>query len=297
MPDLLRYRFPKSTSKNFKDALEFAQGLPGFRQEDKEYWVEFPEGVYPNSEFSHLESLSKAWKGSGHFLGEKRVTPETWWEAANPLGKVIPASIQAGWESEEGWFGWGPPENLVVGESYRQTGLRKLAGVGEDVIALIPVTVTLSRDPKNPHDSNAVKASVYGIHAGFLSRELAELVSPAMLKNGIQEMMVAGALSGSESLGVHLWPDKTLTEGVMVGDLFRPIRAKFHSDPRQVREDYLAAKEAMPRYSPPAPTPKSPFRTAPAVEPASSFKDTLFGLGLMAAFAVIFVAFLFIIYS
>lgn len=242
-PDgILRYRFPKSPSKRFRDALEFAQGLHGYREDGSDYWVEVPPGGQPSREFRELERISQGWKGAGHFIGDTRVTHHTWWTAANPFGKFAKANVADNWIERKLWLDWGKPENLVVGESYRQGNLRGLSGVDSSVLTLHPFAVTLEREPGNSHDRNAIKAIAGGVHVGYLAGERAAVVGPAMDQAGIKEMKVAGVLSGSTDLGMHIWPDRLLTDGIMVGDPSRPVPTTFVERPRPVYEDYLEEK-------------------------------------------------------
>lgn len=62
----------------------------------------------------------------------------------------------------------------IVGESYRQSALRRLwnPDVTYDAV-LIP-------EPDNPHDRNAVRVEISGIHVGYLSRETARTYREVM---------------------------------------------------------------------------------------------------------------------
>jgi hypothetical protein len=64
--------------------------------------------------------------------------------------------------------GWTVP---VVGESNFQDALKRIhqRGNGHDVKA----TATLSPEPANKHDSNAVRVSIDGHTVGYLSRDMA----------------------------------------------------------------------------------------------------------------------------
>jgi hypothetical protein len=60
----------------------------------------------------------------------------------------------------------------IVGESYRQTALRTLAGSRLKTGQQVTFTAVLRPEPQNPHDANAVKVETMdGSHLGYLSRE------------------------------------------------------------------------------------------------------------------------------
>lgn len=238
---MLRYRFPKSASKNFADALEFAEGLPGFRQDGEFYWIEFAEDDVPSAEFVALERLSNKWNRSGYYLDDRRVARETWWETTRPIGKPITANTEYDWIESKAWLTWTEPENLVVGESYRQKDLRRLSGAPEDIVTLKPVAVSFQRDPQNEFDKNAVKAVVNGVHVGFLSKETSAIVGPAMDQRRINEMEFAGVISGSDNLGVHVWPNRVLSDSLRISDPSRPILTRYYQEPKEIYERYIQA--------------------------------------------------------
>lgn len=60
----------------------------------------------------------------------------------------------------------------IVGESYRQTALRALAGTRLKTGQQVTFTAVLQPEPQNPYDGNAVRVeSTNGSHLGYLSRE------------------------------------------------------------------------------------------------------------------------------
>ncbi len=242
----LRYCFPKSRSKRFEEALGLARRLPGYSVVEEVHWLEFPFGCEPPHQFKELERISRDWKGSGFFLGGNEVTRETWWEAASPFGKRVKANVTEGWIDRRLWMDWGEPENLVVGESYRQPGLRGLVEVAPSVTALCPVSVSFVRDFGNSYDPHAVKASIGSVHVGYLPAERAAVVAPVMDRFRIRQMDVAGIISGSDNLGVHVWPGRLLSDGVGIGDPTRPVLARFYDDPPKVFQEYLERKAGPP---------------------------------------------------
>lgn len=262
-----RYRFAKSKSKSFRDVLEYAQSMPSFRVDGDEYWVELEPNATPTAELRELERLSRKWKDSAHFIGDRRVTWETWWEELNPFGNKANANTSEDWIAKKTWLQWGRPENLVVGESYgnRQNLLRDLVDVDPSIPALRPVGVLFSRDRANKADKNAVKAMVDGLHIGFLPADRAKRIGPAMDRHGVSSMRVAGVISGSDLLGVHIWPDRRLSAGIAIDDSTRIEPAKFHPYPETAFETYEAARLS----SRPAPQ-KSPMTAAAITPPAAS---------------------------
>ena len=64
----------------------------------------------------------------------------------------------------------------VVGESYRQHALDRIAGPKTPKSKAMIVTAVLEREPGNRHDPNAIKVSINGQHVGYLSREDAVLM-------------------------------------------------------------------------------------------------------------------------
>lgn len=78
----LRFRLPKSRSKNFPQALAIAEREPGFRKDEDCYWIDFPADNGPGLGFKSLEDLAKDWKGAGYYVDESLVAREVWWKEA-----------------------------------------------------------------------------------------------------------------------------------------------------------------------------------------------------------------------
>jgi HIRAN domain len=68
----------------------------------------------------------------------------------------------------------------IVGESYRQDALASLAGQKDAEGKHKIVGAVLRCEPKNEHDANAIRAEVMGKHVGYVSRETAKFLSPAI---------------------------------------------------------------------------------------------------------------------
>lgn len=89
----------------------------------------------------------------------------------------------------------------VVGESYYQAALRRAVG-GKSSENGIPVQACLQRDPRNKYDKNAVRVSVDGETAGYVSRDLAPHLQPrleAIESRGMVATCDARVLGGSRS--------------------------------------------------------------------------------------------------
>lgn len=74
----------------------------------------------------------------------------------------------------------------VVGESFRQEALWRLAGGHTVERVRCPAVAVLEPEPTNPHDRNAVRVLIEGHHVGYLSREDAALYLP-----GVQQLRAA----------------------------------------------------------------------------------------------------------
>jgi hypothetical protein len=77
---------------------------------------------------------------------------------------------------------FGGPETLVVlGESFYQDALQKIAGHTNEHVR-IPVTATLLPEVDNPYDANAISVTIYGLKVGHLSRDDAATFRPGLLE-------------------------------------------------------------------------------------------------------------------
>lgn len=76
----------------------------------------------------------------------------------------------------------------VVRTSYREEDWGSARGPGK---------VTLVRQKRNPHDTNAIKVVYSGKHIGYLPREEAALVAPLMDNAGMSETTAAAHFDGS----------------------------------------------------------------------------------------------------
>lgn len=106
---------------------------------------------------------------------------------------------------------WDFVELEVVGESYRQDALERIAGPKDQGGKQHPVGVTLRCEPDNDYDENAVRVEVMGQLVGYIGAEEAEQLSPALQRHrGVVEargVIVGGwRREGSEgSFGCRVW--------------------------------------------------------------------------------------------
>jgi hypothetical protein len=77
--------------------------------------------------------------------------------------------------------------------------------------------VLIAREPSNPVDRNALRATVGDLHVGYLAREIAEQLSPVLDKAKVRDFTVPGVVRGGSpdtpSLGIHLWLGRRITSG------------------------------------------------------------------------------------
>lgn len=129
-------------------------------------------------------------------------------------------NVHEGWMADDAWRKWEPPLNIVRGESYRQNNLVSLAGKPCKEGYLIPVQVVFIREPANEYDKNAIRAEVRGIHVGYMAKEVAAALSPALDRAHCSSFSVAGIIRGgsekAKSFGCHVWIERRLTPGPLI---------------------------------------------------------------------------------
>ena len=132
-----------------------------------------------------------------------------------------PPNVSAGWKSELTWLEWDPPCNWIAGESRYPEAFAQLAGEPRDDGYLVPVEVLLEREPQNSFDENAIVASVAGLKVGYISRDVAAAVAPALDRAGAASIVVCGIIRGGytprPNFGVHIWLDKHPQPSVQIG--------------------------------------------------------------------------------
>lgn len=116
----------------------------------------------------------------------------------------------------------------IVGESYRQVALRKLAGKRLKQGAEVTFTAELEAEPTNPYDENAVLVRISGgAQIGYLSRddaiayrEMMAVISAAGLIARCKAKLIGG-VPGKPSIGAVLDlddPDAVLKRITVVAD-------------------------------------------------------------------------------
>ena len=123
-----------------------------------------------------------------------------------------PPNVSADWRDPDIWVEWDAPCNWIAGESRYPEAFAALAGPPRDAGYLIPVSVRLVREPGNKYDRNAIVATVEGRTVGYISRDVAAVVAPALDGVGVSQITVCGIVRGGytrrKNFGVHIWLDK-----------------------------------------------------------------------------------------
>ncbi len=175
----------------------------------------------------------------------------------------------------------------VVGESYYQDALVRIAGPHTEDGRRVKVSAVLYLEPDNPHDRNAIRVEINGETVGHVSRELApdlrkELISQGARSGhrvGVDAIIVGGRIG--ESYGV--WLDVPMDDDDDDDDDSMEIKVEV------VAASAPAAREYSPRRLPTGPT----GPTEPAIyEKRSGFPWWGWALIVFAAliFAVLFLA-------
>lgn len=99
----------------------------------------------------------------------------------------------------------------VVGESHYQPAIRAACGWKPDEDTLFECMAELVPEPTNPHDENAIMVKIDGRQVGYLSREDARELGPAIAAGirqqgtGMCRAVIAGHADGdTDNLGVFL---------------------------------------------------------------------------------------------
>ena len=131
-----------------------------------------------------------------------------------------PPNVPGDWDDSAVWADWEPPRNWIAGESRYPEAFLALAGEVRDDGYLLPVAVVLEREPENDYDENAIVASVRGHKVGYISRDVAAVMSPALDQAGVATVTVCGIIRGGApefpNFGVHLWLDRHPVDSVSV---------------------------------------------------------------------------------
>jgi hypothetical protein len=119
------------------------------------------------------------------------------------------------WVESEVWRTWPAPLNLIRGEAHYSEVLRRYTGPPREHGYLVPVPVTLKREPANPYDPNAIRAEVGGELVGYIMREAVPKIAHAFDTLELEEVCLAGLIRGGSTdrpnLGIFVWGRKRLT--------------------------------------------------------------------------------------
>jgi hypothetical protein len=131
--------------------------------------------------------------------------------------ELASVNVARGWAESGEWLRWGPPRNLVAGESYRLNELRSLCGEPTENGYLQPVEAHFIRESSNPYDANAWRVEVAGIQVGYARRELAAVLAETLDRANCSSFSVCGVLRGGSldapNIGVHIWLERRTTAG------------------------------------------------------------------------------------
>ena len=129
-------------------------------------------------------------------------------------------NVQQDWIIDKSWSEWEAPLNIVRGEFYHKKPLESLVGSPRQGGYFVPVKVTLCREPSNKHDSNAIRAEVEGKLVGYIAKEVAAALSPALDSVGCVTFSVAGIICGGskadDNLECHVWVGRRLSPGPLI---------------------------------------------------------------------------------
>lgn len=134
-----------------------------------------------------------------------------------PNSQLQAANVPPDWLQSTLWRNWDSPLNLIRGESRHQEVFLRRWSIDSATQHWVPVAVALIREPKNPVDTNAIRAELDGEQVGYLAREVAAEFSPQLDRAGRERFVVAGVVCGGSAdapnFGLHVWLDKRLSEG------------------------------------------------------------------------------------
>lgn len=97
------------------------------------------------------------------------------------------------------WAGETPPSTCIVGERHYGSNLAKAIGRRRERGYLQAVDVTLVRDPNNQHDANAIRAEIGGLQVGFVAKDVAADLAPALDAAGAAQCVVPGIVRDGTS--------------------------------------------------------------------------------------------------
>jgi hypothetical protein len=109
------------------------------------------------------------------------------------------------WSADGEWRrSWEAPRNWIESEGEEILTLARLAGEPCEGGYLIPVDVVLEREPERLGDRDAVRVSVRGKRVGYVARDIAVTLSPAMAEAQSERLVVPGVVRGGRHTSPHL---------------------------------------------------------------------------------------------
>lgn len=111
----------------------------------------------------HVDALNRQLAEKNKDKAQRRARPAEE-SAASPLSATSECTLYH-------WPALGAFEYNIVGTSFYQAALKKIAGDHANTIARVNTVAHLIPDPTNPHDDKAVRVDIGGQTVGHLSRD------------------------------------------------------------------------------------------------------------------------------
>lgn len=148
------------------------------------------------------------------------------WGRLMRVPDVHAPNVEDGWVEAGDWRrSWEMPLNLVR-EGHNQDVLIEMCGPLRARGYLIAVAAELIPEPGNEYDKNAIAVFVDGRMVGYVRRDLACTMSPALRRMKLPSLTLCGVMRGgsftADKIGVHVWLNRRLSPGpkiTMTGDV------------------------------------------------------------------------------
>lgn len=134
-------------------------------------------------------------------------------DAAPPSASgTAPATTE--WIANKEWQAWDAPLHIVVGTSLHDKAFHKIAGKPRPEGRTVMCLSEMRREPGNQHDDNAIAVYIDRRHVGYVKREVAEIIAPALDTRGRAVRLVGiptvvnGGWSDAPNFGVWIWLDR-----------------------------------------------------------------------------------------
>ncbi len=151
--------------------------------------------------------------------------------------RLLKANVGDDWMTTGEAKSWPWALGIIVGESFKQDPLKSLVSESTGYVKKL-VEVTMTREPENQYDSNAIRAEIQGQQVGYVAKEIAADMAPRMDTLGLTSVRHPGMIVGgkgkdhaSEGYGVWVWTSRRLTEGVAIPDRIARGEAEGRSAP------------------------------------------------------------------